>query len=278
MKKFKYTWLSFILPILFLLFWHGMSIKVANPLALPTIGGVLDLLLHPTESVIGVGSILKNTYISLLRVACGYLFAVLLALPLGIIIGLNSFNERLLLPFLSFFRSVPPLAWVPLVLAWFGIASLASVLHLKVGQTGYLILNNMRISMIIIIFLGAFFPVLSNVIFGIRNVRKTLIDAARSMGANTCQMIIKILLPAALPAVFTGLQVGLGTAWMCLICAEMLPGSISGIGYMISHAYQVTRIDVVIAGIVAISIVSTIIDGLFTKINRKAFKWQSQSK
>lgn len=132
--------------------------------------------------------------------------------------------------------------------------------------------------MIIIIFLGAFFPVLSNVIFGIRNVRKTLIDAARSMGANTCQMIIKILLPAALPAVFTGLQVGLGTAWMCLICAEMLPGSISGIGYMISHAYQVTRIDVVIAGIVAISIVSTIIDGLFTKINRKAFKWQSQSK
>lgn len=278
MIKLKYTLISAILPLLFLLFWHGMSLHVDNPRALPTITAVLDLLLHPGESLIGVGSLLRNTYISLLRVLLGYLLAVALALPLGIIIGYSRTGERLLLPFLSFFRSVPPLAWVPLVLAWCGIASVATLLHISVGQGSYVLLNNLRLSMVIIIFLGAFFPILSNVIYGIKDVRQTLLQAARSMGANRWQIIRKIYFPHALPAICTGLQVGLGTAWMCLICAEMLPGSIAGVGYLISHAYQVTRIDVVVAGIVTISIVGFVLDAGFQLINNKCFQWQTRGK
>lgn len=266
--------LPIILPAVFLLFWHHHAQVINNPLKLPQISQVLSILLHPDDNIIGVGSIWKNTYVSLMRVLLGYLVALVAAIPLGIIIGYSRIGEKLLLPFLSLFRSIPPMAWVPLVLAWCGIASLASIFEVSVRNPNYLLLNNLRFSMIIIIFLGAFFPILSNVIYGIRSVQKTFVNAACSMGASKFQLITKIYFPHAFPSIFTGMQISLGTAWMCLICAEMLPGSIAGAGYMISHAYQLTRIDVVIAGMIAISIVGTILDAIFVIISRYCFKWQ----
>lgn len=269
---------SCILPILFLLFWQFMTGRVNNDMVLPPISQVVNILLHPTEKLIGVGSILYNTYISLLRVLCGYLCAALLAVPLGVIIGYNKRNERLLLPFLSVFRSIPPMSWVSLVLAWFGIASLATLFGIPVTAGVYKVANNIRLTMVFIIFMGSFFPILTNTIYGVQTVKKTLLDSARAMGAGTGQLIKKVYLPHALPSVFTGLQVGLGTAWMTLICAEMLPGSVAGIGYMISHAYQVTRVDVVIAGMISIGIVGFLIDLLFVIGARCLFKWQRRQR
>ncbi len=267
-----------ILPILFLVFWHTMAVRTGNSLVLPDISDVLEILLHPTDKLIGVGSLLYSTYVSMLRVLCGYVVAVFLAVPLGIIIGYNKRNERFLLPFLSIFRSIPPVAWVSLVLAWFGIASLATVFGVPLTAGAYKIVNNMRLTMIFVIFVGAFFPILSNTIYGMQTVRKTLLDSAKSMGANTWQLRTKVYLPYALPAIFTGLQVGLGSAWMTLICAEMLPGSVAGVGYMISHAYQVTRVDVVIAGMVSIGFVGFLIDQIFVIASRHLFKWQRKQR
>jgi len=98
------------------------------------------------------------------------------------------------------------------------------------------------------------------------------------MGASPLQLITKVYIPHAMPTIFTGLQVGLGTAWQTLVGAEMLPGSIAGLGYMITHAYQVTRIDVVISGIVCISIVGAILYAISHVIGQFCFKWKTQGK
>ena len=277
LRVVKNILISAIFPVLFLLFWHFMARHMGNPRVLPPMQDVLDLLLRPNENLIGVGSLLRNTSVSLLRVLMGYTVAVIVAIPLGVFIGYHRLGERLLLPFLSFFRSIPPMAWVPLVLAWFGISSVATLLNIPPGPGAYVLLNSLRLSMTFIIFLGAFFPILSNVVFGIKDVSQTLINAARTMGATNFQIIRKIYLPHASPAIFTGLQVGLGTAWMCLVSAEMLPGSIAGVGFLISHAYQVTRLDVVMAGIATISIVSFTLDIGFRVLSRRLFRWKQQS-
>ena len=98
------------------------------------------------------------------------------------------------------------------------------------------------------------------------------------LGAKKIDIFTKVLFPAALPSILTGFRVGLGVAWMCLISAEMLPGSIAGVGYMITHAYQVTRIDIVIAGIVSISTIGFIFDFGFQMIEKRYFKWQRLSR
>lgn len=277
-KRTFYGLQSCIMPALFLIFWQVMAMKTENPMMLPSVTAVLNILLHPMDKLIGVGSILYSTYISLLRVVCGYACAALLAVPLGIIIGYSKRNERFLLPFFSLFRAIPPMSWVSLVLAWFGVRSLATVFGVPVDAPIYRVVNNMRLTMLFIIFLGSFFPILTNTVYGIQTVKKALLDSARSMGATTFQLITKVYLPHALPAIFTGLQIGLGSAWMTLICAEMLPGSVAGIGYMISHAYQVTRVDVVIAGMISIGLVGFLIDQIFQIAGGFLFRWQRRQR
>lgn len=107
-----------------------------------------------------------------------------------------------------------------------------------------------------------------------QNVRTTLVDAVGVLGADKWQIISKEVLPSAAPQIFTGLRVGLGVAWMCLVSAEMMPGSISGIGYLITHAYTVAQTDVVIAGMITIGITGVLIDSIFILIGNRAFNWQ----
>lgn len=274
MKNLIKRLVPIILPVLFLASWQIFAIEVDNKIILPSLGSVAKIILNPRENLIGIGSIYRNTYVSLIRVMIGYILAIFLATPLGVLIGYSKKADTILSSFLNLFRPIPPLAWVPLVLAWFGITSLATIFKIDIYNPNYSLLNGIKLSMIFIIFIGAFFPILTNTIYGIRTVKKTLIDSALTLGAREIDIFIKVLFPAALPSIFTGLRVGLGVAWMCLISAEMLPGSIAGVGYMITHAYQVTRIDIVISGIVAISIVGSLLDYGFQFIEKKYFKWQ----
>ncbi len=274
MKRFGYKVMPFIIPVLFIVGWQFLASSIDNNIKLPTINRVLIILLNPMDNLIGIGSLVKNIFVSLVRVIFGYIISIIFAIPIGILMGHSKTVDRLLSLFLSFFKPIPSLAWVPLVLAWFGIASLATIFNVEVRDSGYLLLNNVKLSMLFIIFMGAFFPILTNTVYGIKSVKKTLIDSALMLGASKKDIYMKILYPGALPSIFTGFRVGLGSAWMCLICAEMLPGSIAGVGYMISHAYQVTRIDVVIAGIISIGLVGGFLDLGFRFIEGRYFKWQ----
>jgi NitT/TauT family transport system permease protein len=265
--------ISLIIPLLFIVIWWGCALRVNNPVILPEVSQVFTLLSRPTENIISMGSLLSNVLVSLIRVMVGYILAVLVAIPLGIMMGYYSVVFNLFNNFLGLFRPIPPLAWVPLVLAWFGVASFATLFGIEEGQL-YIWLNNLKISMIFIIFIGAFFPVVTSSIYGVRSVNKTLIDSAQVLGADNRDIFRKILLPAAAPSIVNGMRIGLGVAWMCLVSAEMLPGSISGVGYLITHAYTIAHTDVVIAGMISIGAVGALLDCLFRAFESRKFKWQ----
>ena len=265
--------LALVAPALFLLFWHYSSLRIGNAVVLPQIGEVASILARPGENLLNMGSLARNVFVSFVRVFGGYLLAVAVAVPLGLAMGYWSTLGRMLGLLIGIFRPIPPLSWIPLVLAWFGVASMATVLGIEEGQW-YPFFSNIKLSMLFIIFIGAFFPILVNTVGGVQGVRSTLIDAVKVLGASQWQIVRRVVLPYAAPQVFTGLRVGLGVAWMCLVSAEMMPGSISGVGYLITHAYTVAQTDVVIAGMIAIGTMGVAIDSIFVVIERRAFKWQ----
>ena len=269
--------LPFAAPLLVLIIWELIAIELKNDVVLPTVGQVWVLFLHPNEDLLRLGSLLQNLGMSSIRVLCGYSAGLVLALPLGILMGHYKKVNRFMTPLVEILRPMPPLAWIPLILAWFGVASFATMFGVEEGEW-YVFLNNIKFSMLIIIFIGAFFPILLNTVYGVSSVRSTLIDSARVLGASERDIFMKILLPAAAPSIVTGMRLGLGVAWMCLVAAEMMPGSISGIGYVITHAYTVARTDIVIAGMVSIGAVGLALDAAFRYFEGRCFAWQRLSR
>ncbi|HML33678.1 ABC transporter permease [Sporomusa sphaeroides] len=262
-----------VLPLLFLGLWQTVAVNLANPVILPTVSDVFAILATPNQELLSMGSMVQNIVVSLWRVLAGFVLAVILAVPLGIWMGYSRTIFDLLNHFLGLLRPIPPLAWVPLVLAWFGVASLANVFGVESGEA-YLYLRNIKVSMIFIIFIGAFFPVITSTIYGVQSVRNILVDTALVLGAGRRDVFVKILLPAAAPAIVSGMRTGLGVAWMCLVAAEMLPGSVAGVGYLITHAYTVARTDIVIAGMISIGAIGAALDASFRVMADRKFAWQ----
>lgn len=260
-------------PLLVLIIWEAISVELKNDVVLPSVGQVWRIFLTPNEDILRLGSLLQNLGMSTVRVLCGYTAGLVLALPLGILMGHYKTIYKFMGPLVEILRPMPPLAWIPLVLAWFGVASFATMLGIEEGQW-YIFFNNIKFSMLIIIFIGAFFPILLNTIHGVSSVRATLIDSARVLGASERDIFVKVLLPAAAPSIVTGMRLGLGVAWMCLVAAEMMPGSISGVGYVITHAYTVARTDIVIAGMISIGAMGLAIDAAFRWFEERCFAWQ----
>lgn len=267
--------LPVFVPALFAVLWVVLAQRIANQVILPGMDQVAALLVRPTEDLISMGSLASNVLVSLVRVIIGYSVAALIAIPLGVVMGYYGVVFKFFNGFLNLFRPIPPLAWVPLVMAWFGISSLATVTGVETGQL-FIYLNNIKFSMLFIIAIGAFFPILTSTIHGVRHVNATLIDSARVLGASERQVFSRVLIPAAMPSIITGMRIGLGIAWMCLVSAEMLPGSLSGIGYMITHAFTLASTDIVIAGMISIGVVGAVMDMMFHRIEQKKFSWRRQ--
>ncbi|MDO9632748.1 MAG: ABC transporter permease [Humidesulfovibrio sp.] len=268
--------LPLVVPALFLWGWETAAIRAANEIILPRLTDVLAVLAHPLEPIIGMGSLAANVGISLARVLFGYFVAVALAVPLGILMGYCAGAHRLLNSFLAIFRPIPPLAWTPLMLAWFGITSPATLFNLEIGPA-YIFFNNLKFSMAFIIFIGGFFPVLTSSIHGVRSVRKVLVESSLVLGASRWDIFRKVILPAASPSIVTGMRIGLGVAWMCLVSAEMLPGSLSGVGYLITHAYTMARSDIVITGMVSIGVMGALMDHVFRLCEHRMLFWRGKS-
>ncbi len=263
-----------ILPLLVIITWELLAIWLNKPAILPRVGTVLMVLLHPGQEVLGVGSLFENAVISITRVLSGFFLAAILAIPLGILIGYFKKIKEFTNILIELFRPIPPLAWVPLALAWFGLMNISNLLGI---ETYHPILENLQIAMIFIIFIGAFFPILLNTIDGVKGVKVILIEAALTLGAKNKEILKKVIVPAASPSILTGLRIGLGIAWMCVVAAEMLPGSSYGLGYLISHAYDIARIDVVVAGMIVIGLIGIIMNAVLEFFENKMFKWRAKN-
>jgi len=248
-------YLRFLLPILLIIGWEVASWVVNNPFIVPSLETVIPILLHPFSPAytLGTGSLVENASVSIQRVGLGFLVAAAVAIPIGILMGRSTLLNDFFDSTIELLRPIPPLAWVPLALAWF-----------KIGLT----------SIVFIIFIGAFFPILLNTVDGVRSVKKTWIEVATTLGAKEQQIMTKVVLPGAAPTIWTGLRVGFGIAWMCVVAAEWLPGISKGLGYLILYAYNFGQTNLIIAGMVVIGVIGLLIDFVFKRVEKKWFSWR----
>lgn len=189
---------------------------------------------------------------SVARVAVGFAIGATLGLLVAVLVGLSRAFEDLVDPTFQALRNVPSLAWVPLLLLWFGID------------------ETPKITMIA---LGAFFPVYLNVVSGLQNVDRKLIEVGEIHGLNKFDLSRRILLPAALPSVFTGLRTALGLAWMFLVAAELIAAS-KGLGYLLSDGRETSRPDIVIAAIFLIALLGKTSDSLLHALEVRSLHWR----
>ncbi|ENN95811.1 binding-protein-dependent transport systems inner membrane component [Methanocaldococcus villosus KIN24-T80] len=249
--------IKMIMPFSLIIMWEVLAIYINNPILLPKVEDVIYVLSHPLTNILGTGSLIDNTVVSIKRVLSGFILASTVAVPLGIFMGYSKIIYDLFDTVIELLRPIPPLAWVPLSLVWFGLS---------------------ESSMIFIIFIGAFFPILINTIAGVRGVPNALVEMALTLGAKKRDILLKIIIPASSPSILTGLRVGAGIAWMCVVAAEMLPSSNSGLGYLIMYAYSLSRMDVVIACMIIIGLIGIVLDNGLRYIENKYFIWRKMMK
>jgi len=276
-KTIRRNLFSIIIVTLFLSLWQYSALKIGNNAILPTVGRVIDNFANASSDFVGIGSIPKNIAYSLVRVFVGYLIGILIGLPLGLVMGYFKFFRDIFENFISLFKPIPSISWQPLVMGWFGINSLARILNLGYGPL-FSMLDNFKISMIFIIALGSFFPIWGGAMFGVSNVRKLLVESAEVLGGSKTDIFFHVLIPAAGPTIINGLRNGLTASWACLVAAEMLPGSMTGLGYLMTHSRELARMDLVITGIICIGIIGATLDAIFRIIIKRKFSWEKDVK
>lgn len=249
------NWKSLLPPLVLVAVWQILS-------ALGVIPGYK--LPSPVEILLGFRDLITigmppghplhlHILYSLLRVFWGYLLAVFLAVPLGIVLGWSSLLRSLVSPLLEIIRPIPPLAWIPIAILWFGIGIKSAAF---------------------IIFLGAFFPILLNTISGVLAIDPIHVEAARTLNAGNRDIFFKVLIPGAIPSILTGMRIAVGIGWMTLVAAEFTGVKQGyGLGYMIMTARDIHRPDEILAGMFIIGIIGLFIDWCLKILQGRFVKW-----
>ena len=252
-------------PVAVLLFWELLSVSgIFRPQVLPSPVAVAVrwfAYLAPTEaynpktyswiSWALSGELLSDTLASLGRVVVGCLIGGGLALPLGLLMGGSRRINRAFNPPLQFLRPIPPIAYIPLAILWFGLGNPPALF---------------------LIAIGAFFPVLINTIVGVRNVDSIYLRAALNLGADRLTVFRRIMVPAAMPYILAGARIGIGTGFICVIVAEMIAVN-SGLGYRILEAREYLWSDKVIAGMFTIGLLGLGIDLCMNRLSTWLLRW-----
>ena len=247
----RYGWMKgLLLPAVIIAIWQVIGgLGVVSATVLPT---PVTIVLTFKELILS-GELFGHLQISIYRAALGFLLGAGLGLMIGILAGFSKRTELYLDPSLQMLRTVPHLAVTPLFILWFGFD---------------------EVSKILLIALGAFFPVYINTFNGIRGVDAKLFEVARVLEFKWHQQISNVILPAALPNILLGIRLSLGIAWLGLVVAELM-GSSSGVGYMIMDARQFSQTNKVFAGIIIFAVVGKLTDSFVRLLERKLLKWRN---
>lgn len=249
---------QFIVPVGILAIWQGVVSAGWVPQAsLPSPAAVVEAwwtwIVGPVTPLAWYsGTWGPYVLMSLRRVVTGFAIAASAGVGLGVLIGWYTAVEDLFDGFINFLRAVPMTAWVPFAVFFFGIHESAAVF---------------------LIAFGSFFPVVVNAAAGARQTPRILIRAASMLGTRPRKLLVRVVLPAALPAIFTGLRVGLGLAWVLVIVAEMLAVQ-GGIGYALWSAYQFSRLDLILAAIGTVGVLGLASDRLVSTVADRMLRWQ----
>ena len=249
-QNMRAFWLFLLSLGVFLLAWEigarsGLFAK-GMPTASTTLKEFWWWITHPFfdngPNDLGIG---WNLLISLRRVAIGYVLASLVAVPLGILIGISPVAYKAFNPYVQLLKPVSPLAWLPL---------------------GLYILRDSEQTGIFIIFISSIWPTLINTAFGVANVDKDYLDVANTLGASQLRTIFKVIIPAALPNIVSGLRISMGIAWLVIVAAEMLLGT--GLGYFIWNEWNNLYIPNILVAIFIIGLVGLLLDSLFAALEK----------
>lgn len=240
--------LYFALPLVILIIWEAADIVgILKPYTMPALKTIGKTAIEYIQK----GKLQVNIWVSIVRVLEGFFAALLAAFVIGINAAIFEKFETFTDLVIQILRPIPPIAWIPLAILWFGI-----------GEE----------SKIFIIFLGAFFPVFINIVDGIRSIDKRYFELAEVYEVPKMNMIRQIVLPGAMPSIMTGIRVGLGNAWVCVVAAEMI-GATKGVGYMLSDGRSLSRPDVVILGMLIVGIVGKLMDDFLRWLRNKLIVW-----
>lgn len=237
------------LPLLLLCAWQYISTAVLDETTRALLPAPTAVAVAAWELIVS-GELWRHLIDSLKREFKAFLWS-LTAIPLGVAMGWWKLANDQLDPLVEILRPIPPLAWIPLSILWFGV-----------GDTQ----NEF------IIFLGIFFPILLNTITGVKGVEPNLVRAARCLGGGESAVLRRVVLRAAMPQIITGVRIGLGVGWMALVAAELV-GANSGLGFLINDARTLLRTDIVIVGMIAIGLVGLALDRLIRELSRRLLPW-----
>ena len=249
-----------LLPLALLVLWHvAVQQRWVTEGIIPGPSQVAEswyrwIFGTPTRSLSPYsGTWVANVVYSSRRVLQGFLFAAAVGIPLGIFVGWNRLVARLVDPTIQMLRPVPITAWLPFSIAVFGIYDAGALF---------------------LIGLGAFYPIVINTTHGVRDTNLLLLRAARMLGGREGTVLFKVVLPSALPSIFTGLRLGVGIAWTAVIVAEMIAVK-SGLGYVLWDAYYVGRMDICVATMFSVGLLGFLSDQVILLASRLLLRWRT---
>lgn len=247
------AWRPWVLPLILLTLWQlVIVVGIFERSQLPS---PLDVLKAARE-MIGRNELHIHIAASVVRVLQGFGVGVLIAVALGLAVGLSRQVESFVEPTLQAIRAVPSLAWVPLLILWMGIDEAPKIT---------------------LVAIGVFFPVYTNLVAGIRGIDRKLIEVGHAYGLSTPELIRHILLPAALPSLCTGLRIGLAQGWLFLVAAELIAAS-RGLGFLLIDSQNTGRSDIIVLSIVLLALIGKASDWLLQRLEHRLLRWQDAFK
>ncbi len=225
-----------------------------KPLFLPSPIAVYSKFISAATDGVANSTLFEHTIASLARVFGAFLLACVTAIPIGIMMGMSSFARGVLDPIIEFYRPLPPLAYLPLIIIWLGIGEFPKVF---------------------LIYLAIFAPMAIAARAGVRSVSTEQIHAAYAMGATRMQVVTQVIMKAALPEIFTGMRIGIGVGWTTLVAAEMVAAH-RGLGFMVLNAAQFLASDTVIMGIIVIGAFAFAFDLLIRHLEKVMIPWKGK--
>ena len=241
------SWVSLVLLVI-LWQWAG-SRQLVNTSILPKPALILEKL----ADMILDGSLVRYTLVSLKRVFLGYCLGGGIGLVFGFMIGLNTRLEQFINLYIGILRPIPPIAWIPFLILALGIGEL---------------------SKITVIAIGSFWPLLLNTIEGVHAADESLLELGRVLEKDRKTVIFKIILPSAVPSVFTGARLGISRAWSCVVTAEMIAAS-AGVGYLIQYARELSQPAVMLVGVAVIGLIGLLIDSAMMAVQKRLLQWNN---
>lgn len=246
-RLFRTTVITLVSVVCFIAAWWDISVLV-NSHAIPSPAETWDALMNLVRNGDSMsGHSLSSLVLSSLETFFkGFLMALAVAAPLGLLIGSFKTLREFASPVIEIMRPIAPIAWAPI----------------------FILAINYTIGPMLVVFIGIFFPLLTNMIFGVQKIEGNLIDAAKTLGANQFQIFIKVIVPSAIPYLMNGIKIGLGIGWMCIVAAELYAPQLSGIGFYLSEQAAAGFWPGAFAAIVIIAVLGLLTTGLAEYIHK----------